>query len=298
MDKDFYNESSSSKLGWEPQWFGCDEFDDDLVEAIAKYQKENGMGADGLCGPSTFRAIYNERMADLEDFRPTDATPGQKFIISNGDYFEIDWPKVKLFFEGDGLKLSKGFRKHSGERNPSFFVCHWDVCLNSKTCHRVLEKRGISVHFAIDNDGTIYQFMDMNDVAYHAGGKTWNAKSIGVEIANAYYPKHQSWYKKNVGEERPIIDDAVVHGKTLDPFTGFYPQQIEALKALMKAVHKATGIPLKAPLDRSGNTNTTVSKKCADGKFEGFISHYHLKKTKIDCANLDLKKLMEECKGE
>ena len=30
MDKDFYNESSSAKLGWEPHWFGCDEFDDDL----------------------------------------------------------------------------------------------------------------------------------------------------------------------------------------------------------------------------------------------------------------------------
>ena len=41
MDKDFYNESSSAKLGWEPHWFGCDEFDDDLVEAIAKYQKKN-----------------------------------------------------------------------------------------------------------------------------------------------------------------------------------------------------------------------------------------------------------------
>ena len=298
MDKDFYNESSSAKLGWEPHWFGCDEFDDDLVEAIAKYQKKNGMGADGLCGPSTFRVIYNERMADLEDFRPTDASPGQKFIISNGDYFEIDWPKVKLFFEGDGLKLSKGYRKHSGERNPSFFVCHWDVCLSSKSCHKVLQKRGISVHFAIDNDGTIYQFMDMNDVAYHAGGKTWNNKSIGVEIANAYYPKYQSWYKKNGLEERPLVEGAKVHGKTLEPFMDFYPVQIEALKALMKAVHKATGIPLKAPLDRSGNTNTTVSKKCADGKFEGFISHYHLKKTMIDCANLDLKKLMDECNNE
>ena len=137
----------------------------------------------------------------------------------------------------------------------------------------------------------------MNDVAYHAGGKTWNNKSIGVEIANAYYPKHQAWYKKNVGEERPIIDDAVVHGRKLDPFTGFYPQQIEALKALMKAVHNATGIPLQAPLSRSGDTNTTVSKKCADGKFEGFISHYHLKKTKIDCAGLDLKTILENIKN-
>ena len=34
MDKDFYNESSANKLGWEPEWFGCDGFDDDLVDAV------------------------------------------------------------------------------------------------------------------------------------------------------------------------------------------------------------------------------------------------------------------------
>ena len=69
-DKDFYNESSSAKLGWEPQWFGCEDFDDDLVEAIKKFQKKNRLGADGLCGPGTFRVLYNERMADIENFRP------------------------------------------------------------------------------------------------------------------------------------------------------------------------------------------------------------------------------------
>jgi peptidoglycan hydrolase-like protein with peptidoglycan-binding domain len=298
MDKNFYNESSSDKLGWEPEWFGCDEFDEDLVAAIKKFQKKNGMSADGLCGPGTFRVLFNERMEDIEQFRPAKTSPGEKFIICNGDYFPIDWPKVKLFFEGDGLKLTKGLRKHVGERNPSFFVCHWDVCLSSKTCHKVLEKRGISVHFAIDNDGTIYQFMDMNDVAYHAGGRTWNNKSIGVEIANAYYPKYQGWYKKNGLGERPLVEGAKVHGKTLDPFMDFYPEQYEALKALMKAVHEATGIPLEAPLDRSGNTNTTVSKKAADGRFEGFVSHYHLKRGKIDCANLDLKTILESIKND
>ena len=94
--------------------------------------------------------------------------------------------------------------------------------------------------------------------------------------------------------ERPVITDAYVHGKKLREHLGFYPVQIDALKALMKTVHKATGIPLQTPLDRSGNTNTKVSKKCAEGRFEGFISHYHLTKRKIDCAGLDIKKLLEE----
>jgi hypothetical protein len=139
--------------------------------------------------------------------------------------------------------------------------------------------------------------MDMNDIAWHAGGKMWNEKSIGVEIANAYYPKHQPWYVKQGLGERPMVENAVCHGNKMDPFMDFYPEQYAALKALMKAVHNATGIPYEAPLDRSGNTNTTVSKKCADGRFEGFISHYHLKKSKIDCAGLDLKTILESIKN-
>ena len=134
----------------------------------------------------------------------------------------------------------------------------------------------------------------MNDVAYHAGGKVWNDRSIGVEISNAFYPKYQEWYLKRDYGKRPVVKDAFVHGRKLEEHLGFYPVQLQALKALMKAVHKCTGIPLQTPLDRSGKTNTKVSKKAAEGRFEGFISHYHLTKRKIDCAGLDIKKLLEE----
>lgn len=294
MDKYFYNEASAQKLGWEPSWFGCEKFNDDLIEAIEKYQKSKGLTADGLCGPGTYRRIYTDRQESIETFKPNDRNNKDSFIIYNSEYFDINWPKVKLWFEGDGFRMRKGFKRMNMKRDPSFFVCHWDVCLSSQSCYKVLENRGLSVHFLIDNDGTIYQTMDINDVAYHAGSRTWNDRSIGVEISNAYYPKHQAWYKRNVGEERPLITDAVVHGKKLDPFTGFYPQQLDALKALMRAVNKATGIPLQAPLDRSKSTNTTVSKKAASGRFEGFVSHYHLTNRKIDCAGLDLKKLLKE----
>jgi len=297
MDKIFYNEGSAAKLGWTPDWFGCDDFDEDLIDAIIKFQKEHNLTADGLMGPSTYRAVYNDRVANLEDYQPKSMKNNREsFIVYNSDYLPIEWPRVRLFFEGDGYKLTKGFKKMTQKRDPKFFVCHWDVCLSSETCFRVLKKRGISVHFAIDNDGTIYQFMDMNDVAYHAGSRKWNNASVGVEITNAFYPKYQDWYKKKGFGERPVIKDAMVHGSKLETHLGFYPVQIQALQALMKAVHKATGMPLKAPLDRKGNTSTKVSKPVADGRFEGFVSHYHLTNRKIDCAGLDIKKLLEEIK--
>ena len=297
MDKIFYNEGSAAKLGWTPDWFGCDDFDEDLINAIIKFQKEHNLTADGLMGPTTYRRVYNDRVANLEDYQPKSMKNNREsFIVYNSDYLPIEWPRVRLFFEGDGYKLTKGFKKMTQKRDPKFFVCHWDVCLSSETCFRVLKKRGISVHFAIDNDGTIYQFMDMNDVAYHAGSRKWNDASVGVEITNAFYPKYQDWYKKKGFGERPVIKDAMVHGKKLETHLGFYPIQLQALQALMKAVHKATGMPLKAPLDRKGNTSTKVSKPVADGRFEGFVSHYHLTNRKIDCAGLDIKKLLEDIK--
>ena len=73
MDKHFYNEASSKKLGWEPSWFGEKYFDDKLVRAIKKWQKERGITGDGLCGPMTFRRLWTERQANIDDYKPSDA---------------------------------------------------------------------------------------------------------------------------------------------------------------------------------------------------------------------------------
>lgn len=81
-----------------------------------------------------------------------------------------------------------------------------------------------------------------------------------------------------------------MHGKYLEPFLGFYDVQIDALKALMKAVHDATGIPLETP------NSSTTSAPAVRGTYGGFISHFHLKKNKIDCAGLDLPELISEIK--
>ena len=40
MDKIFYNEGSAAKLGWEPEWFGCDKHGEKLITAIEKFQKD------------------------------------------------------------------------------------------------------------------------------------------------------------------------------------------------------------------------------------------------------------------
>jgi hypothetical protein len=305
MDKDFYNKSSSDSLGWKPSWFGCDEFDVNLVKAVQKWQKANGLTGDGLVGPMTYRRVWTEREANISNHVPrhNSVSAGtDKHIVHNGKFIPIEWDKVILWDDVDGFKANKGcYTDLSGkeDRKPTMFVNHWDVCLSAESCATVLNKRGISVHFLIDNDGTIFQMLDTQHKAWHAGiskGVGGNPKGIGVEISNAYYLKYQDWYVRNGFGERPVQEHGYVHGRTLDSFTDFYPVQLEALKALWKACHVGVGIPLDYPKNSSGHIETGVHKECERGKFHGICNHYNFTKNKIDCAGLDLPSLLDDVK--
>jgi hypothetical protein len=93
------------------------------------------------------------------------------------------------------------------------------------------------------------------------------------------------------------VEDAVVHGKKLETHLGFYPVQIEALKALWESVANACDIPLEAPM-KNGELDTGVNSEVSSGKFEGFVNHYNITNRKIDCAGLDLVKLLNEVKAD
>ena len=67
---------------------------------------------------------------------------------------------------------------------------------------------------------------------------------------------------------------------------------------LWKACHEAYDIPYKAP--ESGDSDFLTSTKydslVGRGKFNGFVSHYHITRKKIDCAGLDIASLLNEIK--
>lgn len=283
-----YNERSSATYGWDPGWFGASGFGHSLSEKVKEFQRRYALDADGLVGPVTFRRAFTERESKLNDHLRKD-----KNIIYNGQFFPIDWDKVVLWQEDSGLSVSKTcYTDYSGRkpRDISMFVNHWDVCLSSASCVKVLNQRNISVHFCIDNDGTIYQLMDMQHKAWHAGNSRVNGSSVGVEISNAYYTKYQSWYDRRFGP-RPVVESAEVHGRKIGPFLGFYPEQIKALKALWRAVNEACGVPLAAPL-KNGSLDTGVNQDVLRGSFSGIINHYNVSAKKIDCAGLDIQKLL------
>jgi len=288
-----YNLESSKKHGWSPEWFGCDVFDEELIEKIKLFQSECNIKVDGLVGPGTLRRKETELLAK-ENHSPVKRRrrPGDKFIVYNGRKFPIAWDKVILWDDKGGLKSKPGtYYDWSGrpDRAPTQFVNHWDATLSSEACARIINKRGLSMHFLIDNDGTIYQMLDIQHVAWQAGSKLWNTAGIGVEISNAFYLKYQDWYKKKGFGERPIVVSEL-NGKPIGPHLDFYPVQLQALAALWAAIHDSVGINLEVCKTKG------VDDDCKQLRFNGFINHYNLTNNKMDCSSLDMESVLINAK--
>lgn len=291
-----YNQEQASSLGWEPDWFIFEHkfFDADLVDAIAVFQKEYGLNADGYCGPSTYRRKYTERMSEQDEVKTEVFSKSGNVLIYGGEPLPIDWDKVVLWNEPGGLKTDEGHYTNmigKAKREIKMFVNHWDVCLNSASCSNVLNAPGrqASIHLMVDNDGTIYQSCDLQNIAWHAGGRSWNACSIGVEISNAYYTKYQDWYVRNGYGERPLAQGSV-DGRELEVHLDFYDVQKEAVRAIWKCIHDAFGLPYEAPpIDG-------LYKPAQDCDFRGYVHHYNLSSKKIDCGGWNIRKELDKLK--
>jgi hypothetical protein len=126
-----YNLNSSKKYGWSPEWFGCDIFNEELIEKIKVFQSECNIKVDGLVEPGTLRRKETE-LLELEDHSPVRRRKraGDKFIVYNNKKFPIAWDKVILWNDKGGLKSKEGtYYDWSGrpDRAPTQFVNHWDA---------------------------------------------------------------------------------------------------------------------------------------------------------------------------
>jgi N-acetyl-anhydromuramyl-L-alanine amidase AmpD len=191
------------------------------------------------------------------------------------------------------------------------FVLHYDVCGTSRQCFKILhDHRGLSVHFMLDLDGTIYQTLDLKERAWHA--TTSNTRSIGIEIANmgAYGDTEKSplgdWYAKDTHGRtritiperfgdggirtpnfvgRPARNEPVmgeVQGRTLTQYD-FTPEQYKALAHLTAALSQVfPNIHCDYPRDEQGRLITRKLNDVVLEGYQGVIGHYHIQTNKTD----------------
>jgi N-acetyl-anhydromuramyl-L-alanine amidase AmpD len=191
------------------------------------------------------------------------------------------------------------------------FVIHFDAAGTSKRCFEILhDQRGLSVHFMLDLDGTIYQTLDLKEGAWHATKA--NGRSIGIEIANIgtfkdagsdqvarWYAKDDSGrtritlpeasmvptHKAGVEVLRPSRDQPIsgnIQGEDLSQYD-LTPQQYEALIKLTATLCKTfPGIRCDYPRDARGDL---IPRKLDDAdynRYHGILGHYHVQLNKVD----------------
>jgi N-acetylmuramoyl-L-alanine amidase len=191
------------------------------------------------------------------------------------------------------------------------FVIHYDDVGTSRKCFEVLhDDRGLSVHFLMDLDGTIYQTLDLKERAWHA--TTSNDRSIGIEIANlGAFPVGEKspldkWYKKDedgqtvitlppelgdggirttnfIGHPmRPERVRGIIQGADVEQYD-FTPEQYAALIKLTAAVCKIfPKIQCRYPVDDAGNLITHKLPDDALRDYQGVLGHYHIQTNKLD----------------
>ena len=190
------------------------------------------------------------------------------------------------------------------------FVLHFDVCGVSRQCFKVLQDiRGLSVHFLLDIDGTLYQTLDLRETAWHA--RQANGRSIGVEIANmGAYPVGQDsaldhWYVRDAEGWRIQIPDRLEGGgvRSAD-FTGrparrervqgviqedlleqfdFTSQQYDTLVKLSIVLCQVLPkIEPDSPRDSQGRVRTDALEPAEFEDFHGILGHYHVTREKND----------------
>ncbi|WP_235905680.1 N-acetylmuramoyl-L-alanine amidase [Tautonia marina] len=191
------------------------------------------------------------------------------------------------------------------------FVIHYDVAGTSRNCFRVLhDGRGLSVHFMLDLDGTIYQTMDLKESAYHA--TIANQRSIGIEIANmgAYPPANASaldrWYAQDAdGTTRLVIPggpeaagmknlDASFRPSRNEPVVGtvrgielkqydLTPEQYDSLIKLTATLCTVfPNLDCDYPRDENGNLITDTLSRDDWQSYQGILGHFHVQTNKVD----------------
>ena len=185
----------------------------------------------------------------------------------------------------------------------SQLVLHFDGCVNSRSCFKSMHNRprprgatgcGLSAHFMIDADGTIYQTLDLVERAYHA--EEANSGSIGVEICNRGRVDRTEWPKLPPDYRTRPTRDVVINGEHHEAYE-FRPEQYDAIVALTRTLLRVfPRIKPEIPEKDGEPIMDTLDDPLA---FAGILGHLHvdLQKQKWDPGALDWRRILRALNG-
>ena len=184
----------------------------------------------------------------------------------------------------------------------SQFVLHFDGCVNSRSCFKSMHNRprpsgegcGLSAHFMIDADGTIYQTLDLAERAFHA--EEANSISIGAEICNRGRVDRNEWPKLPPDYRTRPTRDVVVNGEHHEAYE-FRPEQYDSIVALARTLLRV--FPRIKPIIPERDGQPIMDTLADPLAFAGILGHLHvdLQKQKWDPGALDWRRILRALNG-
>lgn len=242
--------------GWSPALVGASPDDPPSViyEKIRAFQRLwPDLVEDGWMGAKTFwRAVVHQAnvVADAALAAVPDWTVDA--IVVGGERVRIPWPHVRDFREDPSLLLKAASTKPGREVNLA--VVHWTNTISHSVAIDVLKRRRLSTHFLIappvgpKREAVIYQCLDVMWRGSHASGA--NVNTVGVDIVTPVTP--MALYEEK-GKELGFPPYSVikrppkVNGWQPPPIYDYFPEQIDALMALMVGLADCGVVPLSTP---------------------------------------------------
>src|SRR5690242_5267022 len=177
------------------------------------------------------------------------------------------------------------------------FVIHADGCSSSDMCFAVLQnERGLSDHFLLDNDGTIYQTLDLGLMGYHA--EQWNIASIGIELCNRGDAKKEpNYYASGRAGPRREAKPCRINGNTILGFDYTKEQYDSFLKLCRALLRLLPNLPAEFPQSSPGVQAWDTLPTSESFGFSGYLGHYHLTASKWDPGPFDFKDFCRKVRG-
>ena len=153
---------------------------------------------------------------------------------------------------------------------------------------------GLSAHFMIDTDGTIYQTLDLAERAYHAEQE--NSMSVGVEICNRGRYNPAEMHKLPPEWQTRPRREVVINGFKYNAYD-FRPEQYESIVALTRTLLRI--FPKMKPEVPEKNGEVILETLQDPLSFHGIVGHLHvdLDKQKWDPGALDWKRILRALQG-
>lgn len=199
-----------------------------------------------------------------------------------------------------GKRYSRRFvtRKDLTKNITQLFLHHDGLYRSRDTFNVLHNQRGLSVHFLLDDNGVLFQTLDIKEKAWH-GGKN-NPISIGIEIANRANAKrfpdaYNAYYKRKfkVSKRNKIVDN--VHGNNILGYGYTMAQYISlinlgiTLSKIFPALYLADFPRRDGKIIKSVISNPT--------KHEGYICHYNINRSKWDPISFDHERFINGVKN-